>query len=83
MIKRSKEEARPDRVEIFLRSWTYNRLTAGEKNEIIQQLATAPIKGTYKQRCEQLNTIYFSFLESIGYKPIGWRTPDGEETPQF
>ncbi len=83
MIKRSKEEARPDRIEIFLRSWTYNRLTPEEKTDIIQKLANAQLKSTYKQRCEQLNTIYFSFLESIGYKPIGWRIPDGEETPQF
>lgn len=83
MIKRSKEEARPAMIEMFLKSWTYARLTPEEKNDIIKQLAMATIKGTFKQRCEQLHNVYSNFLDSVGYRPCGWREPQSETEPQF
>ena len=59
------------------KSWTYDRMTKEEK-EKVQEILTSgrikeDIKGTYKQRWQALNAIYYAFLIGIGYDNFDWR----------
>lgn len=74
-MKKNKEEARQDYITMVGESWTFDRLTGVEKIKIAGILRNAKIKGTYKQRWEQLGELYAAFLDGLGYAPIGWREP--------
>ena len=72
-----------DYCNMIFQSWTWERLTKEEKNKFLDFIYDFKkgIKGTYKQRWDQLNLLYHSFLLGLGYKPIGWR--EEEEKPTF
>lgn len=76
-MEKIKENAKNDFIEMIQNSWTYNRLTENEKENLKDVFnsirADNILKGTYKQRWEILNGIYFSFLQALNYKPVGWR----------
>lgn len=72
-----KENALNNFINMIQNSWTYERLTKEEKErffETMQHIETRNIlKGTYNQRWENLNAIYYAFLLGVGYSPINWR----------
>lgn len=72
----NKTEAAKDYIEAIKRSWTYARLTDEERARLfkaIQNCCDTCLKGSYQQRREQLQSIYYAFLLALDYKPIGWR----------
>jgi hypothetical protein len=73
---KNKENAYFDFVEMIKKSWTYGRLTDQERERLFEALSRAHIFGTWVQRWEILNDVYFAFLTALGYKPIGWREPE-------
>jgi len=76
---RPKENARPEFLLMIMESWTYNRMTVDEKSACLDKIITAEIKGRYLQRWEQLYTVFFAYLDSIGYSGQNWR--DAQEAP--
>ena len=84
---KAKENAYTDWFEIIFNSWTWKRLTDDEKTTFTNQMDSwcnyrELLIGTYKQRWEILNELYYMYLLGIGYKPIGWRK-NTEENPKF
>lgn len=74
MNKSERESIRQIYLDIYKKSWTYEKLTNKERNKIIHVLANCELYGnTKKQVCDQLRTIYDTFLSALDYKPIGWR----------
>ena len=72
-----------DYLEMVKKSWTYERMTKAEK-EKLQDLFNGErikdtIKGTYNQRWETLNAIYYAFLIGIGYNNADWRSGKDEK----
>ena len=66
-----------DYLEMIKKSWTYDRMTK-EEREKIQEILTSgrikeDIKGTYQQRWQALNALYYAFLIGIGYDNADWR----------
>lgn len=76
-MKKDKELVFEDYTKMIKESWTYARMTKEEQDRIIYELNNTRTKkevvGTYLQRWRVLNLMYSSFLEGLGYKPIGWR----------
>ena len=81
-----KENVLNDFIVIIKNSWTYEKLTKKEKEnlqDIFYSIRTEnALKGTYKQRRAVLDAIYFAFLKGLNYEPIGWRE-NGENYPKF
>ena len=77
---KDKYTASNDFVKMIVDSWTYARLTNTERDSLIEAINRAHLIGTWKQRWEQLNDIYFAFLSALGYDkdPVGWRETDPE-----
>lgn len=73
----NKENALNNYINMVKNSWTYEKLTKEEKTKLCELFNSSRIidilKGTYKQRWEILNTIYYGFLVGVGYSPINWR----------
>lgn len=72
-------------IKMIQDSWTYNKLTEKEKENIIkifnsQQIEDA-LKGTSKHRWQILGAIYHSFLVALDYNSTNWR--EKEEVPLF
>jgi hypothetical protein len=84
-MKKDKDQARCDYIETIKNSWTFARLTAIEQKQITSVLEVVKIFGSYIQRCEILNSVYFSFLICLGYQPDGWRETkeEAETMPRF
>ena len=80
-MKREKEKAYNDFFEMIKISWTFQKLTEKEKEnlqDVFYSIRTEnALKGTYKQRRAVLDAIYFAFLKSLNYEPIGWREEKG------
>lgn len=79
---RNKNNVFADYLEMIKNSWTYARMTEEEK-EKIQELLTSgrikeDVKGTYKQRWQALNGVYYAFLIGIGYDNFDWRGVENE-----
>ena len=76
-MNKDKNKVFDDFTAMIINSWTYDRMTKEEKDRIIYELNNTEtkktIKGTYIQRWKVLHLMYESFLEGLGYKPIGWR----------
>ena len=69
---------------VIKNSWTWEKLTEGERERFINMNVLDRIKGNDKTRIEWLNTIYTAFLNALGYKPIGWKeTEEAENMPLF
>ena len=67
---------------VIEKSWTWSRLTEVERKRFIGMDVFERIKGNDKTRIEWLCTIYESYIEALGYKPIGWRETE-EDIPKF
>lgn len=82
-MERIKENAKEDFINMIQNSWTYNRLTESERENLKDVFCNIDnvLKGTYRQRYEILQAIYYSFLKALDYEPIGWR--EEEEFPWF
>ncbi len=83
---REKENARRDFVEMIKESWTFARLTETEKTDCIRLLTEEngnAVKGSYLQRWEILNAVYYGFLAALGYmsRPWAWREEKPESIP--
>lgn len=81
---KDKENARADFIAMIEKSWTFGRLTEAEKSDCMKLLTEHRIekalKGSYMQRWEVLNAVYYGFLVALGYarNVATWR----EETPE-
>lgn len=74
MNKSERESIRQTYLNIYKNSWTYEKLTRKERQNIISILANCKLYGNTKEQvCEQMHTIYNAFLSALDYKPIGWR----------
>ncbi len=74
---KDKNLAKQEYLEMIKQSWTWARLTENEK-ETFSSLLEHPcsavvIRGNYDQRWEACEALYHTYLEGLGYKPIGWR----------
>ena len=77
MNNKNKDNVFTDYLEMIKKSWTYARMTK-EEREKIQEILTSgrikeDIKGTYQQRWQALNALYYAFLIGIGYDNADWR----------
>ena len=85
-MKREKEKAYNDFFEMIKISWTFQKLTEKEKENLRDVLFSVrldnALKGSYKQRRAVLDAVYFAFLKGLNYEPIGWRE-NGEICPKF
>ena len=79
---RNKEAARSYYTDVIKSSWTYARLTDGEREALAEVLKESTPVGTFLQRCDVLAMIYAAFLAGLGYRSIGWRETD-PEAPKF
>ena len=69
---------------VIKKSWTWSRLTKEEQKRFADMDVFERIKGNDKTRIEWLCTIYESYIEALGYNPIGWReTEEEKEMPRF
>lgn len=73
-----KENVLNDFVLMIEKSWTFERLTEGEKERLKTVLfddvrTEEALKGTYNQRWAVLQAIYSTFLTAIGYNGFNWR----------
>lgn len=84
MERNDPKRAVADFYEMIVKSWTWQRLNALEKENFTHLLLSEleSLKGTWKNRWAILNELYRQFLEEqCNYRPIGWR--ETEEVPQF
>lgn len=58
---------------VIKKSWTWDRLTDEERQRFEDMNVFARIKGDEETQIEWLSTIYSSYINALGYKPIGWR----------
>lgn len=87
MTNKVKENAYSDWFDMIFKSWTWKRLTDDEKTTFTNRMNDwcnydGHLVGTYKQRWEVLEELYYMYLLGIGYEPIGWRE-NTEENPKF
>ena len=69
---------------VIEKSWTWSRLTEDEKQRFINMNVFERIRGDEQTKKEWLCTIYESYIEALGYKPIGWReTEEEKDVPRF
>lgn len=77
MNNMEKEKALDNFIDMIEQSWTFDKMTKEEKQRLsvlFHHTRTLEIlKGTYKQRWEILQGVYFAYLMGLGYSPIGWR----------
>lgn len=76
-----------DFLEMIKKSWTYKRLTEEEQAKIhcilLDSRTSENIKGSYNQRWNALNALYYAFLIALDYTPTGWREPADNMIPAF
>lgn len=69
---KDKTKAIPDWMAMTSQSWTYNALTDEQRVTWARigqkRWFRDAVKGTYQQRWDALNAIYFAFLEGAGLK---------------
>ena len=83
-MKKQKENALSDFMELTRHSWPYQRMTEEEKTRCEKALRSAPaqdIQGTYRQRWNAYNAVFHAYLLGIGYTGALWREPHPEEIP--
>lgn len=70
--------------DVIKRSWTWDKLTEEERKRFLNLNVFDMIKGNDRTRIEWLQSIYTSFLNALGYEPIGWReTEEEKDNPKF
>lgn len=77
-----KEKAKDDWYDMIKLSWTYARLTEDERNRLANTIKFVKLFGSYDQRWEILQSVYFAFLNALDYKSVGWRETD-QDVPLF
>ena len=73
--KAIKEKVRSEFIAMIKESWTYERLTAKEKENYIKALEKVNIFGRRNQIWEVLQGVSHGFLAALDYAPTGWREP--------
>lgn len=77
-MEKIKENALADYQELIYQSWTYEKLTREERNQLFKVFedirTTQALKGTYYQRWGILQAIYKAFLLGVGYDSFDWRS---------
>ena len=69
-----REEMRKEVIDTYKKSWTYERLSRDEKDNIVSILRNCNLYGNSKtQIAETMHDIYSAFLTALNYKPFGWR----------
>lgn len=59
---------------IYKKSWTYERLSKNEKENIVNLLNNCKLYGNNNTQIgETLHDVYYAFLTALNYKPFGWR----------
>lgn len=80
-MTKNKENALIDFMNMIVDSWTWARMTHEERQRCTDGLCRAHLNGTWLQRWQTLNDLYYSFLLGLNYAPSGWR--EKEEAPGF
>lgn len=75
-MTQNKENAKNNWCDMVLKSWTYARLTTDERNRLTNAISRTKFSGTYRQRCEVLNAVYYAFMLGLGYNGPEWRETD-------
>lgn len=84
-LPNTKENAFIKGMAMFCRSWTFEKLTAKEKESCVDSFLWAyeqgAIKGTFADRILIMHAIYTAFLFALGYNDgaLSWRD-EGEST---
>lgn len=77
-MEKIKENALADFKKMMLQSWTYEKLTKEESDQLFKVFEDVrtreALKGTYDQRWDILNAIYHAFLLGVGYDSFNWRS---------
>ena len=72
-----KENVLQDFKKMIYDSWTYEKLTNFERQQLEKTLESVQLnnvlKGTLKQRWAILQAIYNAFLMGVGYTDFNWR----------
>lgn len=69
---------------VIKKSWTWKRLTEEERQKFVNMDVFERIRGDEQTKIEWLCTIYHSYIEALGYKPIGWiETAEEKDMPGF
>lgn len=75
-MEKRKENVIQDYQQMIYKSWTYEKMTPQEKHqwaEALDHIRTCDtLKGTYNQRWETLQAIYYTFLLALNYT-WNWR----------
>ena len=77
-MEKVKENVFVDFHDMIRNSWTFQKLTEKEQNQIcyliLDRRTSENIKGTYKQRWGALNALYYAFLIALDYNnDPNWR----------
>lgn len=76
-MEKQKELSLVDFVGMIEKSWTYDKLTKEEREQFYltfnSERIREALKGTYIQRWNILQAIYYAFLAGIGYDGCTWR----------
>lgn len=84
-MKKNKETALIDFMDMIRRSWTFNRMTEKEaglcQDVLLWTERVAGLRGTYEARWSTLQAVYNAYLFGIGYDGGSWR--ETEEVPLF
>lgn len=75
MKQNEREQIRQEIINnVYTKSWTYERLSKDEKENIVNLLNNCKLYGNNKiQIGETLHDVYSAFLTALCYKPFGWR----------
>lgn len=71
-----KTKAYEDFADMINQSWTYAKLTSGEKQRLCKALTEAAYilpGGSYQQRYQAMQAVYSAFLYGVGYSGPNWR----------
>ena len=77
---KDKDNAVCDFYEMVKMSWTFDRMTEDEKQNLRLVFYDAHefVSGTYNKRWEQLHGMYNAFLHALGYHGGNWRETDAD-----
>ena len=72
-----KSDALDNFIKMIESSWTYEKLTRQEKEQLYETfyhtITNEAVKGNYDTRWKILQAIYHSFLKGCGYNSFNWR----------
>ena len=84
---KDKNLAKQEYLEMIQKSWTWGKLDQVERKKFLDLIehpcASAIIKVSYEQRWDACEAIYHTFLEGLGYQPIGWRDAQPSKSTHF